>query len=122
MYPYSLQDNNLEIFPIFWTQSSGIPVILDYSISEFQKIDPRDMEDMNRYNQKLLADNNASWSLGWYLEDRSHILTGTHIQKEWRIFHLGIDVLFPTGTHLYSPLDWVVHEKWYEPWDGNYGG
>ncbi len=122
MYPYSLQKNNLEIFPIFWNQSSWMPVILDYSIPEFQKIDPRNMVDMNHYNQKLLTDNNASWSLGWYLEDRSYILTGTHIKKEWRIFHLGIDILFWAGTNLYSPLDGIVYEKWYEPGDGNYGG
>lgn len=122
MYLYSLQNNALEIFPIFGNQSSGSPVILDYSIPEFQKVDPRDMEEMNHYNQRLLADNSASWSLGWYLEDRSYILTGTHIQKEWRIFHLGIDILFPAGTSLYNPLDGIIYERWYESGDGNYWG
>lgn len=122
MYPYSLQNNILDIFPIFWAQSSGMPVILDYSIPEFQNINPRNMDEMNDYNQKLLVNNNVSWWLGWYLEDRSYILTGTHIQKEWRIFHLGIDILFQSGTSLYSPLDSIIYERWYESGDGNYGG
>ncbi|MDD2917242.1 MAG: peptidoglycan DD-metalloendopeptidase family protein [Candidatus Gracilibacteria bacterium] len=122
MYPYSLQENSFPIFPIFGYQSRGTPLTLDYSVPEFQNIDPRNMENMNRYNQELLMNNNASWSLGGYLEDRSHILNGTHIQKEGRIYHLGIDILFPAGTSLYNPLDGAIYERGYESGDGNYGG
>lgn len=121
MYPYSLLSNQLTLNPLFWDQTMGLPAILDYSTTEFECIDPTHQGAIDLYNQTLLDTTQRSWALGWYLEDRSHILTGTHIRAEGRIYHLGVDVLLPAGTILYSPLDGIVYERWYESWDGNYG-
>ena len=122
MYPYSLLSADIELFPIFGSESRTSPAIIDYSIPEFCKIDPRSMQAMNKYNEKLLESAGAQWGLGWYLEDRSHILTGTHIREEGRIYHLGVDILFDAGAYIYSPLDGTVYERGYEPGEGNYGG
>lgn len=122
MYPYFLLSRSVSLSCIFWDSPLTIPSILDYSASDFQQIDPRDQDAIESYNMKLLQAQNSTWALGGYLEDRSYILTDTHIRSEWRIFHLGIDVVFPAGTPLYAPLPGKVYESWYEPWNGNYGG
>ncbi len=122
MYPYPLLSNSCIISPIFWDVSASTPAIIDYSIEEFRDIDSRDQDAVESYNRHYLESRGSSWALWGYLEDRSHILRGTHIAQEWRIYHLGVDVIFPAGTTLYAPLDARVYEKWYEPWDGNYWG
>ncbi len=122
MYPYPLLNKNITLFPIFWSVSSGKSTVVDYSCPDFLKVDSRNMRAMDAYNTQLLQESSASWALWGYLEDRSHILTGTHIREEWRVYHLGVDVLFPSGTSLYNPLDGEIYESWYEPGDGNYGG
>lgn len=122
MYPYSLLEKHLDIFPLFGPLENETPCIIDYSLPDFLSVNPRNMNNMIAYNKHILSNASASWGIGGYLEDRSHILTGTHIRAEWRIYHLGIDILFPADTKLYNPLDGEVYEKWYEPGDGNYWG
>lgn len=121
MYPLPLLSQHLDIFPLFGENTTTPPASLDYSVPEFLVIDPRNMESMEEYNRSLLNNSWATWAIWGYLEDRSHILTGTHIREEGRIYHLGIDILFEAKTKLYNPLDGRVYESWYEPWDGNYG-
>lgn len=122
MYPILLLSKEINIFPILGNQTNGNPAFLDYSIQEFTSINPRNQDEIEIYNKSLLVKQNSSWAIGGYLEDRSHILIGTHIREEWRIFHLWVDIIFPAGTKLHSPLDGKIYEKWYEPWDGNYWG
>ena len=45
-----------------------------------------------------------------------------HMVEEQRFFHLGLDVIVPLETLLYSPLHSTVKESGYEQGDGNYGG
>ncbi len=121
MYPFLLLSRENFIFPLFWEQSQGNPCIIDYSLPDFSRIDALNQEEVIRHNAEFLSENHAQWWLWWYLENRSHILSGTHILAEWRVYHLGIDVLFPVGTKLHTPLDGEIIEKWYEPGKGNYG-
>lgn len=122
MYPFSLLSRITEIFPLFWNRIFETPCRVDYSIREFTMINSLDQDAVMCYNSELLLRNHAEWWMWWYLENRSHILAWTHILDEGRIYHLGIDILFPTGTSLYNPLDWEVYEKGYESGKGNYGG
>lgn len=121
MYPYFLWDISRKIAPIFGVESIWHPCIIDYSLPAFQKLNPRDQGAVEQYNNALMKSTHTKWALGWYLEDRSYILTDTHIKKEGRIYHLGVDIIFHAGTMLYSPLAWIVYERWYEEGDGNYG-
>lgn len=122
MYPIPLLSNEIEIAPIFGEASHATPHFLDYSLPTFRKVNPRNLKEMDYYNANLLSNSGKKWAFWWYLEDRSYILTGTHIREEGRIYHLGIDILFPAWTPIFSPLDGKIIEKGYESGDGNYGG
>ena len=121
MYPYPLLQKNITIFPIFGEQTQWDPYIFDYSNEDFLSVDPRNMDDMNNYNREHLKNSGKIWWLGWYLENRSHILKGTHIQQQGRIYHLGVDITPTEALSLFNPLHWEVYERGYEEWDGNYG-
>ncbi|MCL2177100.1 MAG: peptidoglycan DD-metalloendopeptidase family protein [Firmicutes bacterium] len=72
---------------------------------------------------KIHKENNASWSVGGYLEDRRTILRDYEQMITMnRCYHLGLDINAPVGTAVYAPLDAEVIVSEYEAGDGNYGG
>lgn len=122
MYPFSLLASDTIPYPIFGSEITGKPFCFDYSCAEFLSVDPRNMDAMMAYNHNAFRKNHTSWGLGGYLENRSHMLQNTHIRAEGRIYHLGIDLTPNRIVPIYSPFDGFIHERGYEPGDGNYGG
>lgn len=122
MYPYNLLWIDRHIYPILWDQYTGNPYIFDFTDSYYRDLPVRDTEYMNEHNMMLLWKSWKTWGIGGYLDDRSPKLVGTHIYDEWRVFHLGIDIMTQGVADIYNPLDWEIFEGGYEAWAWNYGG
>ncbi len=103
-------------------QEMGEPYFFDYTDPIFWELPIRDIAFMQNWNETTLRDNNAQWGIAWYLEDRSLRLHWTHLLKQWRIYHLGIDVIAQAWTNIFSPLAWEVIESAVELWNAGYGG
>jgi hypothetical protein len=77
---------------------------------------------MQTWNNQVLIKNNKKWWIAWYLEDRSYRLKWTHLINEWRVYHLGIDIIAPAGTTISNPLYGTVVESTVESGKAGYGG
>ena len=63
------------------------------------------------------------WGIGKYLEERKTLLRAyPNIIEEQRYYHLGLDIIVPYDTPMYSPLDAEVYKTGKETTVGNYGG
>jgi len=123
-FPYCLAD--VKIMPLFGERQVGAPFYLSLATdspfrSEFEK------QDQITFNAALFnrihPENNVTWSVSGYLEDRSVILSEyPQMAAEKRYYHLGIDVNFPLHTPIYTPLNALVVQSEYEAGAGNYGG
>jgi len=83
----------------------------------------KSQKDFNKKMFKIHARENATWSLGGYLENRQIALANyPQMVTQERYFHLGIDINAPAGTPLYAPTDCTVIKSEYESGEGNYGG
>lgn len=100
----------------------GKPYLFNYTDPIFAELPIRDTVFMQAWNEEILRKNNAKWGIAGYLEDRSLRLRGTKLIDEWRIYHLGIDIIAPTNTLIYSPLEGEVIESTVELWKANYWG
>lgn len=120
MYPYFLLQKNIEIYPIL-PDDFGNPYFFNYTDPIFAELPIRDISFMQAWNNQALAESGKKWWIAWYLEDRSHRLRWTHLIDEWRVYHLGIDIIAPAGTNIYSPLDGTVVESTIEPGKASYG-
>lgn len=124
-YPFLLQSQNRDIFPLLGDQFTGDPHLFDYS-SENKKwweVNVRDIPLMEKLIQDELQENGKNWGIAGYLEDRSRRLAGVkHLMEEKRFYHLGIDIIVPAKTKLFAPMDGVVETSGYEEGSGNYGG
>ncbi|MDD2917244.1 MAG: peptidoglycan DD-metalloendopeptidase family protein [Candidatus Gracilibacteria bacterium] len=100
----------------------GEPYFFDYTDPIFSELPIRDIAFMQNWNEKTLRENNKQWGIAGYLEDRSLRLRGTHLLEEGRVYHLGIDIIAPTGTNIFSPLAGEVIESAVELGSAGYGG
>lgn len=100
----------------------GEPHFFDYTDPIFWELPIRDIAFMQNWNDETLKNNNKQWGIAWYLENRSLRLRWTHLLEEWRVYHLGIDIIAPARTKIYSPLAWEVIESTVEQWSAGYGG
>ena len=121
MYPYSILNDSIKPFPILGEQYYWAPYLFDFIEPYYVNMPVRDVDYMNEHNMKLLKESGKSWGVWWYLDDRSHKLIGTNIYDEWRVFHLGIDLMTQWVSEIYNPLDGEVYEIWYEERVWNYG-
>ncbi len=103
-------------------QEMGEPYFFDYTDPIFWELPIRDITFMQSWNEKILNDNSRKWGIAWYLEDRTLRLRWTHLLEAWRVFHLGIDIIAPAWTNIFSPLTWEVIESAIELWNAGYGG
>ena len=63
------------------------------------------------------------WGIGKYMEERKTFLRNcTNIIEEKRYYHLGLDIVVPYNTPMFSPLDAEVYKTGKETTVGNYGG
>ena len=70
-----------------------------------------------------LEESSCTWGIGKYLEERKNILREySNIIEEKRYYHLGLDIIVPFDTPMFSPLDAVVYKTGKETRLGNYGG
>jgi len=122
-YPINL--NQLEIFPIFGDQLQGQPHIFNYSSNNPQTldIDTNNFDSFQEYIFNELEENNCTWGIGRYLEERKNLLRNyPQIIDEGRFYHLGLDIMVPSGYKVFAPIDGEVHLLGIEEGIGNYGG
>jgi peptidoglycan LD-endopeptidase LytH len=78
------------------------------------------------YVQQQLAQNNCTYGIGGYNEDRVlykvHKHFNTDKANENRTIHLGIDIWASEGTPIYAPLGGMVHSFAFNNNLGDYGG
>lgn len=97
------------------------PYFFDYTDKIFAQLPIRDIDFMQSWNEKTLQDHQKKWGIAGYLEDRSLRLRWTHLLDEWRAYHLGIDIIAPAWTDIFSPLAWEIIESTIEWWSASYG-
>ena len=123
-YPYCLV--GVEVKPVLGDLQKGSPFYLSLAVdSPFRAA--FENQSQAAFNeavfQRIQPENNAAWSVGGYLEDRSVVLSKyPQMMEEKRYYHLGIDINFPMHTPVYAPLNGEVVRSEYEPGEGNYGG
>ena len=122
-YPYCLV--GVEIKPIFGDLQKGAPFFLSLASDSPVRADfEKSQMALNEavYN-RIHNENNAAWSAGGYLEDRSAILKPyPQMIQEKRYYHTGMDINFPKNTPVCAPINCEVAKSEYESGDGNYGG
>jgi len=123
-YPYIAYSPKVEIQPLF-KGLRGNPLIVDMSNKGiiFEEMDVRDQLECQHRIDQLMAKGKHTWGVSSYLENRKHLLSNCpQMVKEQRFFHLGLDIIVPLGTPLYTPLPAKVVASGYEAGEGNYGG
>ncbi len=76
--------------------------------------------ELTRYITDTMQFNGKSVGIGRYNEDRV-IYKHSQLFGVERTIHLGIDIMLPAGTRVYSPLDSVVHSFQDNIGIGDYG-
>ena len=123
-YPFFLQQQSLQPFPLFGNALQGEPLYLDMSDQnrDLLTVNVADQEAYFAYMQGKMGER-YQWVISDYLEYRSTLLAHyPHMAQEKRFFHLGIDITVAAGTSLYSPLNATVQNSGYEIGKGTYGG
>ncbi|MCK5311954.1 MAG: peptidoglycan DD-metalloendopeptidase family protein [Desulfobacteraceae bacterium] len=121
-YPYLTYSKNVQLKPVF-KNLTGDPLIVDMSVNSkiFENIDVRDQKGFQNYLDNQMKEK-FCWGVSSYLENREIVLSQCpQMVEEKRFYHLGLDIIVPLHTPLYSPLDSVVKETGYEEGEGNYG-
>lgn len=122
-YPICL--NNIHVHPLFGDFLIGEPYIFDFSSNNPKTLE-YNLFDFKEFNDVIfdeLEDTSHQWGIGRYLEERKTLLRAyPNIIEEKRYYHLGLDIIVPYGTAMYSPLDAEVYETGKETTIGNYGG
>lgn len=122
---YPLNILNHPIYPLFDDYIKGDPLVFDFSSDNPETL-TYDPTDFNGFNKKIfdkLNDSPHSWGIGKYLEERKSLLRHyPNIINEKRYYHLGLDIIVPYNTPMYSPLEGIVYRIGKETAIGNYGG
>jgi murein DD-endopeptidase MepM/ murein hydrolase activator NlpD len=122
---YPLNLNSTDIYPIFGNYLKGQPYIFDFSSNNPKTLE-YNTSDFKQFNQMVFEELESSshqWGIGKYLEERKNMLRDyPNIIEEKRYYHLGLDIIVPFDTSIYSPLNAEVFEIGKEILIGNYGG
>jgi len=79
-------------------------------------------EEINKFINEFHKEHDVSWSISGDRENRVDLYQiNENIINEGRTIHLGIDIIAPAGSALYSPFDSQVEHVEYDKGDGNYG-
>jgi peptidoglycan LD-endopeptidase LytH len=117
--------SNVQVFPLLGNYLAGEPYVFDFS-SKNSKSLKYDTLNFNIFQNQIfeeILENNASWGIGKYLEERKNILRNyPQMIREKRFYHLGLDIIVPAGVRLFAPLDSKVFFCGVESGVGNYGG
>ncbi|MER3318955.1 MAG: peptidoglycan DD-metalloendopeptidase family protein [Allomuricauda sp.] len=122
-YPLCL--NGIDIHPLFGDFLKGQPYIFDFSSNNSKTLE-YNLTDFNQFNAMVFDELDTSshqWGIGKYLEERKTLLRAyPNIIEEKRYYHLGLDIITPFNTPIFSPLDAEVYKTGKETKVGNYGG
>ena len=122
-YPLNLQ--GIDIYPLFGDFLKGVPYIFDFSSNNPKTLE-YNASDFKQFNCMIFDELDKSshqWGIGRYLEERKNMLRNyPNIVEEKRYYHLGLDVIVPFDTPMFSPLDAEVFKIGKETKVGNYGG
>jgi hypothetical protein len=128
MYPYDLLKKETEIFPIFWEKNKKIyNLSMDNTWNWFWKLTDEEIKNQKLFQSKInevFEETKAEIIISEYLENREkmfNVLWCEQMVKQWRFYHLWLDLSVKLWSNIYSPLDWIVYEIWYEEWEWNYG-
>ncbi|MBO0341329.1 MAG: peptidoglycan DD-metalloendopeptidase family protein [Bacteroidota bacterium] len=122
-YPLCL--NGAKIHPLFGNFLKGEPYIFDFSSNNPKTLE-YNLFDFAEFNDMVFNELDGSshqWGIGRYLEERKTLLRAyPNIIEEKRYYHLGLDIIVPYDTPMFSPLDAEVYKTGKETTVGNYGG
>ena len=124
-YPYNILGKYNLLHPVLESKFSDVPHIFDFSFQNeaLLEMDVCDQRLFQAYVDREFEKSGKSWGLAGYLERRDSLLRDLpQMVSEGRFFHLGLDIIVPSGSMLYAPLAGVVAENGYEEGKGNYGG
>lgn len=113
-----------KISPVFTAESmQSQPYVFNFtqSNSEVTGLVEKGGADFQIYTDNAMRKAGATWGIGGYLERRDGVLKNTHIGNQKRFYHLGVDIAFPAGTPVFSPLDGEIYKAGYSPEWGDYG-
>ena len=122
---YPLNLNHVEIKPLFGEQLTGEPYVFDFSSQNPNTLEynPSNFQQFQDLVFSEMTSANCTWGIGKYLEERKTILRDyPNIIQEERFYHLGLDIVVPYDTPMFSPLDATVYKVGKETQIGNYGG
>lgn len=124
VYPFVLLDTS--IAALHGGKYKGLPIYIDMSVTNphVKRIcSEHTQNEFEKYVQTELQQHQAEWGLSGYLENRTTLLSKYPQMVETnRVFHLGLDVILPAHSAIYTPIDATVVWKEYEAGAGNYGG
>ncbi len=122
---YPLNLNGVNIHPLFGDFLKGKPYIFDFSSNNPKTLE-YPLSDFEQFNAMIFEELDTSshqWGIGKYLEERKTLLRDyPNIIEEKRHYHLGLDIVVPYNTPMFSPLDAEVYKIGKETVVGNYGG
>ncbi len=122
-YPLNLY--GVDIYPLFGSYLKGRPYIFDFSSNNPKTLE-YNTSDFDTFNQMVfdeLKQSSLTWGIGKYLEERKNMLRDyPNIIEEQRYYHLGLDIIVPFNTPMFTPLDAEVYTTGKETKIGNYGG
>ena len=122
---YPLILHGVDIYPLFGDFLEGKPYIFDFSSHNPKTLaySASNFKAFNRLIFEELEQSSHQWGIGKYLEERKNLLREyPNIIEEERYYHLGLDIIVPYDTPMFSPLDAEVYEVGKETQIGNYGG
>jgi murein DD-endopeptidase MepM/ murein hydrolase activator NlpD len=115
---------NCETSTLFPGQSDSHPFLFDFSDEnkELDSIDLNDRDQFQSYINKKISENDASFGIGKYAENRIlYRRFGLFESEDSRSFHLGLDIWMKAGTAISAPMDSVVHSFADNAHPGDYG-
>ena len=128
MYPYSLLNKNIDIFPLFWEQIKRtyfLPMDDDSNwLKSLKESEIKNQKSFQRKIEEIMKKEEVDLIFSWYLENRKYMFNTLWFQQmilEWRFFHIWLDLSVKYNTSIYSPLDAIVYKTSYEKWIWNYG-
>ncbi len=84
-------------------------------------LDPTSAQNRQRFNNHILRKTQKRYLVSRYAEDRSAMLTGSHIAQQARTYHLGIDIFSQHLETVYAPCDGEIITIGQEPGGHSFG-
>ena len=110
---------------MFGDRLTSEPYIFDFSSvnPEVASYDPTDFSAFQSQVFDEIHSHDKQWGIGRYKEERRVLLRDYDMMtKEKRWHHMWLDVIVPSSSQIFCPLDAHVFSCWREDEKGSYGG